>query len=586
MTQSARALECCLDPASHPHSLCRLLFEQSAEGIVITDAEARILAVNPAFAEITGYAPEEALGRNPRFLNSGREDKAFFRTLWNALEASGSWRGELWNRRRNGELYRQWLSIHVARDPEGRVLHYVGLLSDITERHRSAEEIDYLSNYDPVTGLANARLLRARLGQMLASARAHEQHLGIFYVDIDHYNDVIASHGHAVADEVLEHFGEVLSTVVAPGDLLARLSDDTFVIVAEVASGFASASSLAAHYQEVCCQPIEVAGGERLMLTASVGVAIHPEDGLEVHELLRNAASALLSAKRGGRRSIAFYRPEITAAASQRLALEGALRKALIEREFVLHYQPLVNPLDGSLQGAEALLRWQRGEELMAPGGFIALAESSDLILPLGAWVLDSALRQVRAWRDAGLPAPRVSVNVSERQIAAGQLAEEIAALLRRYALEPEVLQIEVVERVLLRDPDQALRELERVRALGVGIALDDFGTGYSSLSYLTRFPVDCLKIDRSFVSQLASEPRHWAIVRAILSMAHSLDIGTVAEGVEEPAQLRMLTAAGCHLMQGYLFSRPLPPGRFAELLAQGIDGMETLLAARSEGPS
>ncbi|MBN2886686.1 MAG: EAL domain-containing protein, partial [Chromatiaceae bacterium] len=547
MTQSSRALECCLDPASHPHSLCRLLFDQSAEGIVITDAEARILAVNPAFAEITGYAPEEALGRNPRFLNSGREDKAFFRTLWNALEVSGSWRGELWNRRRNGELYRQWLSIHVARDAEGRVLHYVGLLSDITERHRSAEEIDYLSNYDPVTGLANARLLRARLGQMLASARAHEQHLGIFYVDIDHYNDVIASHGHAVADEVLEHFGEVLSAVVAPGDLLARLSDDTFVIVAEVASGFASASSLAAHYQEVCCQPIEVAGGERLMLTASVGVAIYPEDGIEVHELLRNAASALLSAKRSGRRSIAFYRPEITAAASQRLALEGALRKALIEREFVLHYQPLVNPLDGSLQGAEALLRWQRGEELMAPGGFIALAESSDLILPLGAWVLDSALRQVRAWRDAGLPVPRVSVNVSERQIAAGQLAEEIAALLRRYALEPEVLQIEVVERVLLRDPDQALCELERVRALGVGIALDDFGTGYSSLSYLTRFPVDCLKIDRSFVSQLASEPRQWAIVRAILSMARSLDIGTVAEGVEERAQLRMLAEAGCN---------------------------------------
>lgn len=578
MTEDSYVEKTCPMPLSEFDTLCQVFFEHSAQGILITDAEARIIAANPAFRAITGYSIEDMLGHNPRLLHSGRQDTAFYSEFWDHINRLGYWEGELWNRRRSGELYRQRAHIRAVYDADGQVVRYICMCSDITEQHHSIQQLDYLSNHDPLTGLVNARRLREQLDQAIDSASAHRQRLGVFYIDVDHYNEIIASHGHCAGDQILRQLGDLLADAVAPGDLLAHLSKDTFVVIAEVTHGFATASSLAAHYQAICAQPVECAGHEPLTLTISVGVAIYPEDGEETHDLLRSAASALLAAKRSGQSSIAFYRPEITIAASQRLALEGALRKALIEHEFLLHYQPLVDPLTGTLMGAEALLRWQHGDELKLPGSFIGLAESSDLILALGRWVIELALRQIRAWREAGLNPPRISVNVSERQIIAGQLAEEIETLLRRYALEPDVLQIEVIERVLLHDPDQALCELERIRALGVSIALDDFGTGYSSLSYLTRFPVDCLKIDRSFVSELANEPRQRAIVRAILSMARNLGIRTVAEGVEEAAQLHLLTAEGCDLVQGYLFSHPLPPPAFAELLKHGLGDLDHLL--------
>ncbi|MBK1708939.1 bifunctional diguanylate cyclase/phosphodiesterase [Marichromatium gracile] len=547
--------------------LTNAVFENTAEGIIVTDADGEIVAVNPAFTEITGYTPEQVRGRNPRLLKSGRQGQDFYRQLWRALLEQGRWQGELWNRRSNGELYPQWMSINAIRNHHGQVVNYVAIFSDITERYRSAEEIEYLSNHDPLTGLPNARLLKQRLAQAVDLATIHRQRLGVFYVDIDRYNDVIASYGHNVADTVLCVLGERLSESTGPGDLVARLSDDTFVILTEIEGEISAASAFAAHYLAICCQPIEIAGHGQLTLSASAGGALYPGDGENAAELLRNAASALLSAKRSGRRSIAFYRPEITAAAVERLALEEALRIALAEEQFVVHYQPLVEPQQNGIHAAEALLRWQRGGQLVMPGVFIDIIESSDLVVPVGRWVIEAVLRQMRLWRDAGLPEIRVSVNVSEPQITAGGLAETIADLLERYDIPARLLHIELIERVLLQDPERALAELERLRALGIGISLDDFGTGYSSLSYLTHFPVDFIKIDRSFINDLATDGRSRAIVRAILSMARNLDIGTVAEGVEDLRQQRILTAEGCDLIQGYLISRPVSANTLTRML-------------------
>ncbi|NKN33297.1 bifunctional diguanylate cyclase/phosphodiesterase [Marichromatium bheemlicum] len=547
--------------------LTSAVFENTAEGIMVTDAAGDIVAVNPAFTAITGYAAEQARGRNPRLLKSGRHPQDFYRRLWHALIEQGRWQGELWNRRRDGELYPQWMSINAVRNHRDEVVNYVAIFSDITERYRSAEEIEFLSNHDPLTGLPNARLLKQRLAQAVEQAAGHDQRLGVFYVDVDRYNEVIASHGHAVADTVLCVLGARLNEATGSGDLVARLSDDTFVIVTDVGEELSTASALAAHYLGVCCQPIEITSERQLTLSASAGGALYPGDGRDAAELLRHAASALLSAKRRGRRSIAFYRPEITAAAVERLALEEGLRTALAEEQFVVHYQPLVEPQQNGIHAAEALLRWQRGSELVMPGAFIDVIENSDLVVPVGRWVIEAVLRQMRLWREAGLPEIRVSVNVSEPQITAGGLAETIAELLERYDIPARLLHIELIERVLLHDPKRALTELERLRALGIGIALDDFGTGYSSLSYLTQFPVDCLKIDRSFVNDLATDRRSGAIVRAILSMARNLDICAVAEGVEDIRQQRILAAEGCNLIQGYLISRPVSANTLMRLL-------------------
>ncbi len=560
------------------------VFENTAEGITITDPEANIVAVNPAFTAITGYPPEMVIGKNPRILQSGIQGTDFYRDMWASLVQTGRWQGELWNRRRDGEIYPEWMSINAIRDASGALVNYVGIFSDITEARRSAEEVEYLSHHDPLTGLANGRLLRARLAQAVDTAAAQKQRIGVFYVELDHYKEVLASQGQVFGDRVLQQTGERLAAVVEPGDLVSRLSEETFVVVAEVDAGFAAASSLAARYQTSCCKPVDAPGGRTLALSVSVGVAIYPDDAADASELLRNAATALLQARQTGRRAIAFYRPEITRAAAQRLELEGALRRALEHGDFVVFFQPLVDLGTGMIRSAEALLRWRRGEEWVLPGLFIEIAEGSDLILPLGRWVLDAVLRQMRTWRDAGLPPVTVAVNIAEPQIAAGTLADDVAMLLARYKISPALLELEVIERVLLNDPEQALREIERIRALGVGVALDDFGTGYSSLSYLARFPLDCLKIDRGFITNMTHRPADAAIVRAILSMARNLGIRTVAEGVETQAQLRMLAQEGCDQVQGFLLGRPMPAEDLAALLGAGRPLMQTSDLERAPG--
>lgn len=549
--------------------LADAVFRGTAEGITITDADANIVTVNPAFTKITGYAADEVLGRNPRILQSGRHDRDFYLAMWDALTDPdrGYWQGELWNRRKDGELYAEWMSISAIRDSQGQLTNYVAAFDDITGVRKSAEEIERLSNRDPLTDLPNERRLRAELPQMLGDARTQDQPLAVFYLDIDHYKSLVVAHGHGTGDAMLQLLGKRLQALMDRNELLAKLSDDTFAIVAITEGGLADASALAARYLGSFSDPFRPTPDVSLTLTACIGVSLFPDDARDAPDLLRNAASALLQAKQTGPGQIAFYRPEITAAARKHLELETALRSAFAHDSFELHYQPVVDAASGIIVGAEALLRWRRVEELVAPGAFIEVIEGCDLIHPLGRWIIEQAVGQLADWQAAGLRPIFVSVNVAEAQITRGGLAELVASLLSAYRVPATLLHIEVLERVLLNDPSQAQDELSRVRALGCRVALDDFGTGYSSLAYLTQFKVDSLKIDRSFVSQLVQDPRAAAIIRATLPMARSLGITTVAEGVEHDAERQFLLEQGCDIIQGYLASRPLPAAAVTGLL-------------------
>ena len=550
--------------------LASVVFEHAAESIIVTDAEAVIEAVNPAFTRTTGYAADDVIGQNPRLLQSGRHDRSFYHALWQRLLETGSWQGEIWNRRKGGEYYLQWMSINRVVDDGGVCTNYVAISNDLTELRRSAAEIDYLQHTDSLTGLANGTRLRRRLSKMLQSAVLHGRPLAVVYVDIDHYKDVVASYGHGIGEQLLCEIAHRLGDLCPKGGLVARLGDDTFVMV--VLADAAQASALAVGLQERCSAAAELPGCERLSITISIGVALYPDDADDVDELLRIGSSALLQAKLSGRQSVAFHQPDATRRAMRRLHVETGLRDAVERGELELVYQPIVNAATGALSSAEALLRWRRDGHLLEPADFIDIVEASDLALPIGQWVLETAFHQVRSWAAAGLPVVPVLVNAAAQQISSGALVEELTSLLEGAADMAHLIGIEVVERVLLRDPEQAAEQLHRVRALGVGIALDDFGTGYSSLGYLSRFPVDRVKIDRSFVQSLASDTGAAAVVRATLSIARDLQIRVVAEGVETDAELQLLAQQGCDLVQGYLVSHPLPADEFAALLSHSAD--------------
>ncbi|WP_295393422.1 EAL domain-containing protein [uncultured Thiodictyon sp.] len=554
--------------ARHQQRLINTLFESTSEGILITDADNRIVAVNPAFSTITGYSAAEAVGQNPRLLKSEHHDAAFYRDLWKQLGLTGTWSGEVWNRRKNGEVYPQWLVVNQVRGPDGRVQQHLAIFSDESAAHRSAEEIEYLSHHDPLTGLPNLARLRVRLTDALEHAGPGRQRLALLVLDLDRFQDVIASHGHLAGDEVLKVVATRLAATAQPTDILARLAGDSFVIARTLAADL-QAVQIAQDLQQIVNQPLDLVGLPHLTITASLGVAVYPEDGGGVTSLLRNAEAALKRAKEAGRNGIACYRPEMTAAARRRVRLESELRGALAEGEFRLFYQPIVAVATGAMVAAEALIRWQHPRDwLLLPAAFIDTVEHSDLIHPIGRWVLNQAVAQARDWQ--ALARVRVSINIAGPQIAAGDLARNLAAALDQVGLDPGLLEIEVLERCLLRDPDQALAELNRVHDLGVTIALDDFGTGYSSLSYLKRLPVDYLKIDKSFIAHLMSDSGDAAIVRSTISMAHNLGIQVIAEGVETADQLAYLAGAGCDLVQGFLLSRPVAPEVITEGLASG----------------
>jgi diguanylate cyclase (GGDEF)-like protein/PAS domain S-box-containing protein len=569
-TARARA-DAALRESEHRLVLARQVFDSTAESILMTDASANIVAANPAFERITGYGEGEVLGCNPRLLRSGRHDAAFFRQMWEALAADGQWRGEIWNRRKNGDIYPERISISAVRDAAGAVSAYVSVSSDLSALKAAHHQLDYLANHDALTGLPNRSLFFDRLQQALAAARRDARQLAVLMLNVDRLQRINDSLGHVAGDSVLREIAQRASSQAGPADTTARLGSDEFVLLLTTCADTEDVIVAARRLIENVALPIRIAGHD-VVLTASVGISMYPRDGDTPGDLLRAADAALSHAKDTGRNGFRFFKGEMNAHALRWLALESRLRRALDAGELLLHYQPQVCGAGGAITGMEALVRWNSPDlGQVTPADFIPLAEDTGLILPLGAWVIGEACRQNKAWQDAGLPHIRVAVNVSAHQFRAGNVAAVVRAALAQTGLAPACLEIELTETVMMGDSSAAQVQLAELRALGVTVSLDDFGTGYSSLGYLSRFSLDKLKIDQSFVRDITGSPCSAAIAQATIALAQGLSLTVVAEGVETVEQCDFLRAIGCHALQGYLFSPPVPADQMARLLEQGV---------------
>jgi len=539
------------------------------EGVLITDARQNILSINRAFTDITGYTDAEVCGQTPRLLRSGRHDTLFYQRMWHDINRIGHWRGEIWNRRKDGDLYPNWLTINAIRGPDRQVRYYVGVFSDLTAIRRSQAQVEHLTHYDPLTDLPNRLLLMSRLRHALR--RAGNEAVAVLFIDLDHFARLNESLGQHNGDRLLvciaERWLENLPSTVT----LARVSADDFVAVLEDPEDAEAALAIAESLLVQTCEPLLLDTSAPITITASIGIALYPQDATDAEALIRNAETALQCAKKAGRNRACLYDTRHSADAIERFRVENALRLALSGDEFFLDYQPQIELAGGRMIGVEALIRWRHNGVVMPPGRFIPVAEGCDLIESLGRWVLESACHQARIWLDQGQPL-RVAVNVSSGQVVSGALARDVGIVLARSGLPPAWLELELVESTLIEQPDAAASALRTLKALGVSLALDDFGTGYSSLGYLKHYPFDVLKIDRLFIGNLERDPADAAIVRAIIDLAHTLGMRVLAEGVETAEQLRFLARHGCDLVQGFLLSRPMSPARIAALRQQEPD--------------
>ena len=547
--------------------LAAKVFDSTLEGVMVTDAETRVLFVNRAFTTITGYSEGEIVGKTPRLLASGRHDDPFYRELWREIDENGGWQGEIWNRTKAGVEYPEWLSISAVHDAAGRVLNYVGVFADISQIKHSEAQLEHLAHHDPLTALPNRTLFQSRLAHAIHVSRRHGGGLGLLFMDLDGFKNINDSLGHPAGDELLQAIARRLSENLRTVDTLARLGGDEFVVLLEDLEGPNEAAVVAQNLLALLRQPFRLSGGQEVFSGASIGISLFPDDASDATHLVRNADAALYQAKSQGRDTYRFYTEALTRVANERLRLESRLRGALERGEFILHYQPQFATSDGLLVGAEALLRWLTPEgELEAPARFIPLAEETGLIRPIGEWVLRAACAQFRVWFDAGMPPIKLAVNLSSRQIEQRDLIERLQAVLEETRFPAQLLELELTESAIMAQGDQAPAALAALKRLGVSLAIDDFGTGYSSLAYLKRFAVDKLKIDRSFMRDIPQDINDVEIAATIIAMAKNLKLKVLAEGVETAEQLAFLQIHDCDAWQGYHFSRPLPAADFLEM--------------------
>jgi len=548
--------------------LAAKVFENTVEGIVVTDPQGCIEQVNPGFTIITGYSAEEAVGGNPRILKSDRHPQHFYSEMWAMLTKDGHWAGEIWNRRKNGESYPEWLTITAVRNEVGQTTNYVSIFHDITELKRQQDALEYQAQHDALTGLPNRILLGDRLHVALAQLERSGGKLALLFLDLDNFKTINDGLGHGVGDDLLVELSRRLENLLRSGDTLARLGGDEFIILLPEIESIDAASHIATRMLDALKNPFHH-GDVEYFVTASIGLTIAPDDGIEGSKLIKNADMAMYRAKSVGRNNYQYFTPQMDVAAHRRISMEYKLRKAIEAQEFELFYQPLVDMDSGRILGAEALIRWRSEGKLISPAEFIPLAEDSGLILPLGDWVLRTAARQARLWQDAGHDLT-MSVNISSRQFAGADLAVTLREVLLHTELRPGKLYFEITESMLMGDEVKAEAILQALREAGGTFFLDDFGTGYSSLSYLKRLPIDGLKIDRSFIKDITEDSDSRAIVAAIVSMARTLNLRLVAEGVETAEQRGLLASMGSIVLQGYLASPPVPAPDFEALLARG----------------
>ena len=548
--------------------LAARVFQDSVEGVVIMDPEGDVLSVNRSFTRITGYSEEDLIGGDVGLIRSGRKDFAVQASVWRALRERGFWQGELTERRKDGSQFPAWVSVSAVRDPEGSLTHFVGILSDMSRRKEAEAQIHFLAHHDALTGLPNRVLLRERFEQAAARARAAGLKVGLFFLDLDRFKSVNDSLGHMAGDELLIAASQRLRQCLRASDTVCRHHGDEFLAVVADVPTVEALANVAQKTLRCLDEPFEVSG-HALTTGGSLGISVFPDHGETFEVLLQRADTAMYEAKQSGRNAFRFYTDDMAQNALELLEMQTRLRLAIEREELVLHYQPQVEMQTGRIVAVEALVRWNDPRTgLVSPAQFIPLAEETGLVVPLGAWVLREACRQVRAWIDSGLPPITVAVNLSAIQFARGNLLETVTEALQAAGLPGCSLEAELTESVLLQEQGLVVDTLHKLKGLGVQLSIDDFGTGYSSLAYLKRFAVDKLKIDQSFVRDLGRDPDDAAIVRAVIQMGRSLKLRTIAEGVETPDQLEFLRREGCEQAQGYLFSRPLPARECARLLA------------------
>ncbi|RSC27909.1 bifunctional diguanylate cyclase/phosphodiesterase [Pseudomonas putida] len=544
--------------------LAATVFENTAEGVLITDTEQRISAVNRAFSEITGYSELEALGQTPRLLASGQHDSAFYVAMWHQLTAEGHWQGEICNRRKNGEFYPSWLTISAVRNSEHETTHFVAVFADISSLKHAQAKLDYQAHHDPLTGLPNRTLFESRLQAALTCAQASSRQGAVLFLDLDRFKHINDSLGHPVGDLLLKGIAQRLKEQVRDVDTVARLGGDEFIILLPGLHRPSDASAIANKLLACFHAPVQ-AGEHEFFTSASIGISLYPQDGTDVATLIRNADAAMYRSKAKGRNRVESYTLDLTAQASERIFLEHELRRAIERNELSLYYQPKFSLKTQGLVGAEALIRWNHptfGE--VPPEQFIHLAEENGSILQLGDWVLEQACRQMHTWKRTYQAFGPLSINLAGAQLRQPSLTRRIEHLLKTFHLKAGDLQLEITENFIMSQAEEALAILHQLKHLGVQLAIDDFGTGYSSLSYLKRLPLDILKIDQSFIRGLPDDPHDAAIARAIIALGRSMQLTIIAEGVENQAQQRFLAAEGCEQIQGYIVSLPLPADEFA----------------------
>ena len=538
------------------------VLEQSGEGIFVCDPHERILLVNAAFEKLTGFSADEAIGKTPRILQSGRQDHAFYAELWRNVAETGAWCGEMWNRRKSGELYVEWLSIGAVRDPKGALTHYVGIFSDITIRKQAEDRLVHLAHYDALTDLPNRILLLDRLNELIKSAQRNKSKVAVIFIDLDRFKEVNDSLGHDAGDLLLQTLAKRLSSAVRDQDTVARMGGDEFIVLIQGLHDVKDVPMLAQKLLSRLVESVTLNGYE-LTVTASMGISLYPDDATNGPELIRSADAAMYQAKDAGRNAYRFYTSDLNLRALEMLSMENSLRRAIERKEFVLHYQPQVDIKSGSVVGAEALIRWNHPDlGLVMPGKFIPIAEERGLIVPIGGWVIEEAARQAAIWNNSGISMP-IAVNVSAVQFRQKDFVEELVKSVRTHGITPDWLELELTEGIIMRDAESTIKVLQELHAVGFQLSIDDFGTGYSSLSYLRRFPIDRIKIDQSFIRAARHDEGAAGIVTAIIALARSLKLKVIAEGVETGEQLEILRAQGCDEAQGFLFSRGLGPEEF-----------------------
>ncbi|MCK9395678.1 MAG: EAL domain-containing protein [Methylobacter sp.] len=544
---------------------------ESQQGIIITNADNIIIRANKAFTEVTGYSLEDALGKSPSLLQSGRHDKDFYRIMWSSLRNTGTWQGEIWNRRKNGEIYPEWLTITSVKDNNGDITHYIGMLTDITEYKTAEEQIRQLAFYDPLTGLPNRRLLLERLHHATDMRSRDGKLMAVMMLDLDNFKPVNDSLGHLAGDMLLQQVAKRLLERLRNVDMIARLGGDEFTVLLEVIDNADDAAYIAENIIADLRKPFylihEHEHEQEVYIGVSIGISLYGQHGTTPQLLMDRADTALYKAKDNGRNCFAYFSEELTIAACQRIELETRLRLAIERNEFRVFYQAKVDIATDKIIGAEALVRWQCPiDGLIAPDRFIPLTEQSGLIIPIGAWVLRETCRQGKLWLEAGLPPLQLAVNVSPVQFQRSDMLNLVTNALNETGFPAEQLELELTESCLINN-DKTQLTLDILSGLGVRIAIDDFGTGYSSLAYLKHFPINTLKIDKSFVDDIPDHQNNMEIIGTIIAMGRILGFKVLAEGVETPEQLAFLKAKGCDSYQGYIKSKPVPAETFAELL-------------------